>query len=68
MDRRVDLRRSLELGPELPGPSVKPATLRGWDRAVERVAQQLVPKVVQAAYAGRIEDEVVDELLERSLE
>jgi len=47
---------------------VESATLPGWNRAVERIAQQLVPKVVQAAHAGRVEDEVVDELLERRLE
>ena len=68
VDGRVDLRRSFELGAELAGPRVEPAALPGWDRAVQRVAQQLVPEVIQAAQPRRVEDEVVDELLERLLE
>ena len=68
MDGRMDLGRSLEVGPELTGSRVKTTSLRGRDRAIERVAQELVPEVVEAANAGRIEDEVVDELLERRIE
>ena len=68
VDRGVDLRRPLEPGPELAGPGVVPAPLRGRDRAIQRVAQELVPEVVQPAESGRVEDELVDELLERRLD
>ena len=68
VDRRVDLRRALEPRPELAGPGVVAATFRGRDRPVERVAQELMAEVVQAPDPGRVEDELVDELLERRLD
>ena len=68
VERGMDLRRAFEPGAELGGPSVEPPSLRGRDRPVERVAQQLVPEVVQVSGPGRIEDEVVHELLERRVE
>ena len=64
----MDLGRALELRPELAGAGVEAPTVGGRDRAVQRVAQELVPEVVQPAQAGRVQDELVDELLERPLD
>ena len=68
MDGRVDLRRALQPGSELACSRVVAAALRGGDRPVQRIAQQLVAEVVQPADAGRVQDELVDQLLERSLD
>ena len=68
MDRGVDLRCAFEPRPELTRPGMEPATLRVRDRPVQRVAQQLMTEVVQPAQARRVEDELVDQLLERRVQ
>ena len=68
VDRGVDLRGALEPRPELTGAGMELAPIRRRDRAVQRITQELMPEVVQAAQAWRIEHELVDELLERRLE
>ena len=64
----MDLRMALELRAELPGPCVVAATVADRHAAVDRVAKELVAEVVQAPGARRLEDIVVDELLERRVE
>ena len=68
VDGRVDLRGALQPRPELARPRVVAAALRGGDRPIQRVAQELVAEVVQPADAGRVQDELVDQLLERRLD
>ena len=46
---------------------MKPPPVADRHAPVDRVAQELVPEVVQPARPGRLEDEVVDELLERGV-
>ena len=68
MDGCVDRRRALQQAAELGRPSVVAAALARRDRPIERIAQELVPEVVLLVVADRIEDVVVDELLDRIVE
>ena len=64
----MDLRLALELRAELAGPRVVAATVAAGHAAIDRVAQELVAEVVEPARARRLEDYVVDQLLERPVE
>ena len=68
VDRGVDLRPALQRLAKLTRPRVQPATFRLRQGPVDRVAQQLMAEVVQAAHARCVEDVLVDELPERPLQ
>src|SRR6185369_3918297 len=65
VDRGMDLRGTLEPRTELAGACMELPPVRRRDRAVQRIAEELVPEVIEAAKARRIEHELVDELLQR---
>ena len=68
MDGGVDLGGPFEVCSELTRPGVEPAPLAQGHAPVDRVAQELMPEVVQTTGAGCFEDEIVGELLERGVE
>jgi len=64
----VDFGSALERGTVLAGSRMKAAPIRGWDRAVERIPQELMAKVVTAFGAEWVQHAVIDELLQRRLD
>jgi hypothetical protein len=61
VERCVDLRRPLQLPPELTGAGVQSAALTLGQAAIEGIAQQLMAKVEQPARPGWFEHVLVDE-------
>ena len=66
--RRIGCRRPFELAPELRRPGVEPTAITRRHGSIQRVAKQLVPEVELAAAVERVEDVVVEKLLDRGIE
>src|SRR5438309_2982687 len=68
VEGRMDLGLTLELCPELAGTRVIPPPVGDRDAPVDRVAQELVAEVDEAARTVGIEDGLIDQLLDRRLD